>query len=54
VDDGPSLETTVLRLLAHPDSSREAGARGRDIVKAHSGAARRTAEAIASFLNAGV
>jgi len=54
VDDGPSLETTVLRLLAQPDSSREAGARGRNIVKAHSGAARRTAEAIASFLNSGV
>lgn len=54
VKDGPSLEAAVLRLLSHPDATREAGARGRDIVRSHSGAARRTAEAIASLLNTGV
>ena len=54
VDDGPSLEAAVLRLLSHPDASREAGARGSEIVRSHRGATRRTAEAIASLLSSGV
>jgi 3-deoxy-D-manno-octulosonic-acid transferase len=53
VEDGPSLEAAVLRLLAHPDACREAGARGKEIVRFHRGAARKTAEAIAALLNAG-